>query len=304
MIDFDRRPVELDDQQRFDIAGIAGLDEIFGSMDRGPVHHLHAARDDAGADDGGDAIARRLVAGEADQQRPRRRRLAQDAHGDFGDDAEQALGAIHKSQQVIAIGIQMLAAEAHDRPVDQHHLQPQHIVGGDAVFQAMHAAGVLRHIAADGAGDLARGIGRVVEALALHRMGDRQVGHARLHHGAAVRVVDLEDAVELGEAQQDAVLQRQRSSGQRGAGAARHHLDALRAAIAKHLGDFSGGAGQRRQQRRLAVRGQAVAFIDPPLVLMVDDGLRRQQAAEVGGDGSAAADHGPVRFRHLHGPPP
>ena len=58
----------------------------------------------------------------------------------------------------------MLAAQADDLAVHQHQLDAQHVVGGQAVFQAMHAAGIFRHIAADGAGDLAGGIRRVIEA--------------------------------------------------------------------------------------------------------------------------------------------
>ena len=58
VVDLDARTVEFDDQQRLDIERIAGMDEILGGVDRRPVHHLHAARDDAGADDVGDALRR------------------------------------------------------------------------------------------------------------------------------------------------------------------------------------------------------------------------------------------------------
>ena len=229
VIDLGRRPVELDDQQRLDIERIAGMDESLGGVDRRPVHHLHAAGNDAGADDGGDAIAGRSRSmGKPISSARAVAGLLQDAHGDLGDDAEQALGAGHQAEQIVALGIEMLAAEAHDLAVDQHDLEAEHVVGGEAVFQAMHAAGILGDVAADGAGDLARRIGRVVEALALHRLGDGEVGDAGLRHHAAIGVVDLEDAVELAEAEQDAVGERQRAARQRGAGAARHDLDALR----------------------------------------------------------------------------
>ncbi len=71
------------------------------------------------------------------------------------------------------------------------------------------------------------GIGRVVEAGVLDRLGDREIGHARLDHHHAVVEIDLADAVELRHAEQHAVGERQRAARQRGAGAARHHLDAL-----------------------------------------------------------------------------
>ncbi len=71
MIDLGLRAVELDDQQRLDVERIAGMDEFLDRVDGRPVHHLHAARDDAGADDGGHAIAGILGGRKADQRRAR-----------------------------------------------------------------------------------------------------------------------------------------------------------------------------------------------------------------------------------------
>ena len=102
----------------------------------------------------------------------------------------------------------------------------------------MHAAGILRHVAADGAGDLAGGIGGIVEPFTGDGMADRQVRYAWLHHRAAVLQIDFEDAVELAHAEQHAVAQRQRATGQRSPGAAWDHLDAARAAIAQHRGNL------------------------------------------------------------------
>ncbi len=70
VIDLGLRTVELDDQQRLDVERIAGMHEFLGGMDRRPVHHLHAAGDDAGADDLGHAFAGILG---ARQSRPARR---------------------------------------------------------------------------------------------------------------------------------------------------------------------------------------------------------------------------------------
>ena len=60
MIDLGLRAVELDDEQRLDVERIAGMHEGFDSVDCRLVHHLHAARNDAGADDARNAIARIL----------------------------------------------------------------------------------------------------------------------------------------------------------------------------------------------------------------------------------------------------
>ena len=168
VIDLGRRPVELDDQQRLDIERIAGMDEILGGVDRGLVHHLHAAGNDAGADDRARRNAPALsFDGKADQHRARRRRLLQDAHRHLGDDAQQPFGADGDAQEIVALGVEMLAAEPHHLAVDQHQLDAQHVVGGEPVFEAMHAARILGDVAADRAGDLARRIGRVVEACML-----------------------------------------------------------------------------------------------------------------------------------------
>ena len=103
----------------------------------------------------------------------------------------------------------MPAAEPHDLAGHQHQLAAEHVVGGDAVFEAMHAAGILRHIAADSAGDLRGRIGRVIEAGVLDRLADREIGDAGLDDGNTVVKIDFADAVELGHAEEHAVAERQ-----------------------------------------------------------------------------------------------
>ena len=161
-------------------------------------------------------------------------------------------------EQVVAAGVEMLAAEAQHLAGHQHDLAAEHVVGGHAVFQAMHAAGILRHVAADGAGDLRGRIGRVIEAGIGDRVADREIGDAGLHHHDAVVEVDVADAVELGHAEQHAVGERQRAAGERGAGPARHHLDAFVVAIAQHLRDLLGGLRQHHHHGQLLVGGQPV----------------------------------------------
>ena len=157
----------------------------------------------------------------------------------------------------------MLAAEPQDLPGHQHQFAAEHIVGGDAVFEAMHAAGILRHIAADGAGDLRGRIGRVVEAGVFDRLRDREIGHARLNHGDTVVKVDLADPVELGHAEQHAVAERQRTAGQRGPCPARNDLDAFAVAVAEHGSDLRGRFRQHDDHRKLAVGCEPVALERP-----------------------------------------
>src|SRR3546814_6568295 len=54
--------VQFDDEQRLDVERIADVDERFGGMDRGSIHHRPARRYDPRSDDVGNAIARALHA--------------------------------------------------------------------------------------------------------------------------------------------------------------------------------------------------------------------------------------------------
>ena len=108
--------------------------------------------------------------GKSDQRRARGLRFLQNAHGDFGDDAEQALRAGDDAEQIVARGIEMLATEPQNFAGDQHQFAAEHVVGGDAVFEAMHTAGIFRNVAADGAGDLRGWVWRVVEARVFDRL--------------------------------------------------------------------------------------------------------------------------------------
>ena len=211
-------------------------------------------------------------------------RLADDPHGHLGNHAQQPLRAGDHPQQVVGFAVEVLAAEADDRAVDQHQLDAEKIVGRQPVLQAVHAAGILGDVAADRAGDLAGRIRSIVEAAMRHRVRDGEVGDARLDGDAAIVEVDLKDAVELAEGEQDTVGQRQCSARERGAGAARHHLDALGVAVSEDARDLLGILRQHHQHRRLPIGGQRIAFVDPEFVRLVDNPFARDDRAQRIGD--------------------
>ncbi len=192
----------------------------------------------------------------------------------------------------------MLAADADDLAGHQHDLATREVVGGHAVFEAMHAAGILRHVAADGAGDLRGRIGRVVEAGMLDSLRHREIGHARLDHGDAVGKIDLADAVELGHAEENAVGQRQCAAGQRGAGSARHHLDALAVAIGEHAAHLLRGLRQHHHHGERPVGGEPVGLVGTHLPLGRDHALPRHDRLQRGHDTVAAGEHGIIEGRH------
>src|SRR5437763_1211090 len=81
----------------------------------------------------------------------------------FDNHAEQAFGTTEDAEQIEAVAALRLAAEAHARAVRQREFHAEQVVCGDAVFQAVQPAGILGDVAADGAGDLAGRIRRIVE---------------------------------------------------------------------------------------------------------------------------------------------
>ena len=164
----------------------------------------------------------------------------------------------------------------------------------------MRAARIGGDVAADGTGDLTRRIGCVVEAVAGNRVGDGEVGDARLDHRAPIVEIDLDDPFELTETEGDAVSQRKRPAGQRRARAARNHLDSVFMAIAQHPRDLLGGLRQYRNQRQLLVGGEAVRFVNPEFVLVGDHPFTRNDSTQIVGDLPSSGDDLGVRFRHQH----
>ena len=121
----------------------------------------------------------------------------------------------------------VVARERDELAVGEHDVGRENVVDGEPVLEAVGAARVLGDVAADRADLLARRVGRVVEALGGDRLRDVEVRHARLDDDAAALEVDLEDAVQPGERDHDAVGDRQRPAGEPGAGAARDERDAV-----------------------------------------------------------------------------
>ncbi len=135
----------------------------------------------------------------------------------------------------------------------------------------MHAARVLRDVAADRARDLARRIGRVIQAERRDDIRDRRVAYARLNHGDARDRIDAYDTHELRHRQQHAVAERQRAARKARARAARHDRDVHRVAGLQHALHLLLAMGQRHDHRHVPVRGEPVALVRPGLFLAPQD---------------------------------
>ena len=100
--------------------------------------------------------------------------------------AEQAFGADEQAGEIGSGLLEAVAAERAPRvPSASTASQAEHVIGRHAVAEAVRAAGVERDVAADRADRLARGIGRVVQAVRCGQRGDGEVDDAGLDDGDA-----------------------------------------------------------------------------------------------------------------------
>ena len=189
------RAIGLAEQDRRRVEGIARVHELLDGAGGELIHHLEAGRHDPGRDDARDRLAGAHDIVERGHHHRRLLGLRRELDRDLGDDAEQALGAGHEGEQIVARRIERVRADLEDVALDGRHAQLEDVVHREPVLEAVHAARVLGDVAADGAGDLARRIGGVVEAVLRHRLGDGEIAHARLHAGGARERVDGEDVL-------------------------------------------------------------------------------------------------------------
>ena len=264
---------------------------LLGGDDREAVHHLDRGRQDPGGDDRGHGLAGRVGRAERRQLRRHRLRLAEDAQRDLGRDPERPLGADEGAEQVGAVRVERLAAELDDLAVGEHDGQARDVVDGEAVLEAVRAARVLGHVAADRADLLARRIGRVEEPVRRDGARDVEVRDARLDDDPLRREIDLEDPLHPRERDDDPLGDRKRAAREAGAGSAgdeRHAFARADPDDALHLG---GRAGEDDELRRGAPAGEPVAVVDAQLLRLGDHVAGTDDGADLGASGG--------RERHL-----
>src|ERR687894_331090 len=124
------------------------------------IHHLYGGRDNTRADDSRDRTAGLLRVLECRKQGSDRLGLAHDPQGDLGRYPQSTLGADERAEELVAGRVGGLAAADVDhRTVGEDDLGAHDVVRGEAVFEAVNAAAVLREVPADGGDDLARRVG-------------------------------------------------------------------------------------------------------------------------------------------------
>ncbi|MNH03983.1 hypothetical protein D3C79_632590 [compost metagenome] len=147
---------------------------------------------------------------------------------------------------------------------------------GQAVFKAVHATGIFGDIATDRASNLRRGVGGVVQAIRGGSLGDSQVAYPRLHAGGTRRGVNLEDLVEARHHQQHPLGQWQGAAREPCACTARDNWHLVVMTHNKDRLDLLDPRGQNHEQRRGAIRRQAVALIGLEVFILRQDIQVRQ----------------------------
>ena len=112
-------------------------------------------------------------------------------------------------------------------PVGKHHLQPCHVVDGEAVLEAVRSTRVLRNVAADRAHLLARRVGCIEEAVGRNGLAHLKVRDPWLDDHPPRGEIDLEDPVHPGERDDDPIRDRESAAREPGTGATsdeRHSL--------------------------------------------------------------------------------
>ena len=206
------------------------------------------------------------------------------AEDDLGDDAERALGAHDDAGEVVAGRVPRGAPDVDHRAGREHHAETEHVIGGEAVLEAVRAARVLGHVAADGAHRLRRRIGRVIVAGGADGAADVEVDDARLDANEAVLEIDLEDSLHPRGRDDDASLDGQRAARKAGARPARHDGQPVFPGDLQYGGDLFGRPGQRDEPRGDPEAHERIALVRTELRGVHDAVSRTDDSANAGGD--------------------
>src|SRR4051812_32194794 len=155
------------------------------------------------------------------------------------------------------------------------------MVRGETVLQAVCATRVLRDVAPDRADLLTGGIGRVVITERRDLPGDLEVGHAGLDDDATVWNVDRQDAIEPGQADDDATGHRQRAAGQSGAVTTGDEWNALARAQPDNALHLFCRLRQHHDRWSLAQMPKRIALVGEQLQRLVQDAFRTADPAQL-----------------------
>ena len=243
--------VDLDDQDRGGVGGVAGVCEALGRHHDAVVHHLDRRRHHAARDDVGDGRRAVVDGGEVEQHRPNRggQRREPDAHRRH--DPQRPLGAHDDAAQV-----EPAASGASDPDADHRRRS------GSTTSSASTCADVTPYARQCGPPAFVFTLPPIEEVCWLDGSGanvnpcgrsaadEVEVRHARLDPREAILGADLEDRGHLRGHDDERVADRGGGAGEPGARSPRHDREAVvgRGTHARH--DVLGGPRERHERAR------------------------------------------------------
>ena len=242
-----------------------------------------------------DTGATRVDRVERGEQRLHRFGPAKNAHGDARDDRERAFRSDDEAEDIRAGRVHQRAVDAYELAVGHYGLDAEDVVSCEAVLQAMRAAGILRDVPADRADLLARRIRCVVEAVRSDLARDLEVGDARLDCDAAIRNVDVEDAIQTRKTNDQPAGNRQRTSRQPAPVATRHEWHVVAMTETHHLLHLFSGRRQDDSGRSVTEMRQPVTLIGQKFQRFGDNPCFADDAAKL------RDERGPKRIRAARG---
>ena len=205
----------------------------------------------------------------------------QQLHFDFRHHTQQPLGAGHQRKQVHPTAVQTITAHGHDITLGGDHFHAQDVVNGQTVLEAMHAARVLGHVTANGAGDLRGRIWPVIQTVLGRFFADGEVSHPGLQSCRSGQRINLHDAIELGQRQYHALLVGHGTGTESRSGSTGHHRYRVLVTDAHHPLHLFNGFRQHHQQRHFAIHRHAVAFVGLHGFVIGDDVVRVDKRPEL-----------------------
>lgn len=278
--DFGDGAIEFDKEQAAAI-GIVGVDSGFSGLDGEVVHHFHGGGEHAGGDDVTDGGARFVGTGKCGEERAHAFGALEDAKNNFGGDAESAFGTDEDAGEIVARDVQRFCAEVDERTVGENDFEAEYVRGGETIFEAVSAAGIFRDVAAYAADGLRRRIGGVEKIVRLDAGSDVEIDDTGFDDDAGVGDVNFEDAIHAGEADDDAVIDRERTAAEAGAGTASDERNVFAMAEAEDGLDLVAGGGEEDGGWEDAEVGEGVAFVGVEFFGRRDEGVRAEDGAEL-----------------------
>src|SRR5215472_4582445 len=289
--DFGKRAVELYEKQPATMR-IIRVDGGFSGLNREVVHHFDGGRKHARGNDAADGGSGFVGGRKRRKQRADAFGALNNAQNDFGGDAERAFRAHKDSREVVARSVERFSCKMDERTIGENHFKAEDVCSGEAVFQAMRAAGIFRDVTADAANRLRGRIRRVEVFLRLDSPRYIKIDDAGFDDDARVGDINFQDAIHAREAEDDTAFNRQRASTEASAGATRDEGNLFAVANADDGLDLYCRRGKQHGAREHAEIRQAVTFVSVEF-------LRRGDHAVLADDGAEFVEDAGVHRREL-----